>query len=227
MRHIAFDSGCMPPANELFQKLSDAELVEFAQKGNIDAWETLINRYEQKVYLLSMRMLRKVEDAEDVTQQTFLNVMEHLKGFRGESSFSTWILRIATHASLKVIRKRKGSMMVSLDETQESDDESGPIPRPQYVASWKDLPPSGILSEELKQLLDEALSELEEKYRIVFLLRDVEGLSIRETAETLKLSEANTKVRLLRARLQLREKITRVLGDPETIIIPPEHPHHH
>ncbi len=221
--HLPF----MATGNDSYQNHSDMELVSLAQQGDIDSWETLISRYEQKVYALSMRMLRQVEDAEDVTQQTFLKVMEHLQNFRGDSSFSTWILRIATHASLKVIRKRKGQPMISLDQSQEGGGEEGSIPHPEYIANWKDIPESIILSDELKMLLDQALSELVEKYRIVFLLRDVEGLSIKETAEAVGLSEANTKIRLLRARLQLREKLTRELGDPSTVIHPSTHPHRH
>ena len=215
----------MPLSNPSFAKFSDEKLVVLAQEGDLDAWDALISRYEQKIYSLSMRMLRNVQDSEDVTQQTFLNVMENLQSFRGDSSFSTWILRIATHASLKVIRKRKGGRTVSLDESQIEDESTGNIPHPEYIASWKDLPEEAMLSGELKDLLKEALTELEEKYRIVFLLRDVEGLSIRETAETLGISEANIKVRLLRARLQLREKLTRELGDPSTIIQPADHRH--
>jgi RNA polymerase sigma-70 factor, ECF subfamily len=217
---IVFKNMNSPQAS--FSQLSDSELVTLAKGRNLEAWDTLISRYEEKVYSLAMRMLRQTQDAEDVTQQTFLNVMEHLDGFRGESSFSTWLLRIATHAALKVIRKRKGLKTISLEESTRPNESTDQIPHPEYVASWKEIPEKMLLSNELKELLDEALAELDEKYRIVFLLRDVEGLSIKETAEAVSLSEANTKIRLLRARLQLREKLTRVLGDPTTAI-----PTHH
>lgn len=213
----------MKSTQDSFEIQSDAELVELARNGDLESFEVLISRYEQKVYSLSMRMLRQRQDAEDVTQQTFLNVMEHLTQFRGESSFSTWILRIATHASLKIIRKRKGLKTVPYDETRVGNRDLEPIPHPEFIASWKDIPEKLLLSNELKELLDEALGELDEKYRIVFLLRDIEGLSIKETAEVISLSESNTKVRLLRARLQLREKLTRVLGDPATVF-QPAHP---
>ena len=207
-----------------YPQLSDLELVARAKDRDLAAWETLISRYEGKVYSLAMRMLRQSQDAEDVTQQTFLNIMEHLDGFRGDSQFSTWLLRIATHAALKVIRKRKGLRTISLEESTQPDESTDKIPHPEYIASWKEIPEQLLQSQELKDLLDEALSELDEKYRIVFLLRDVEGLSIRETAEAISQSEANTKVRLLRARLQLREKLTRVLGDPATVLL---HDHNH
>ncbi len=200
--------------------MTDPELVQRAQGGDLDAFETLTTRYERRVYSLALRILRHEQDAEDVTQQTFLSAVEHLDSFRGEASFSTWLLRIATHAALKVLRKRKGLDTTSLEEATESADGSGVVPHPEYIADWRESP--GRLAErnEIRRLLDEALEQLDEKHRLVFLLRDVEGLSVKETAEALGLSEANTKVRLLRARLQLRERLTRTLGDPGRRVTP-------
>jgi RNA polymerase sigma-70 factor, ECF subfamily len=199
-----------PPA-----EVADPELVRRAQAGELNAFDTLATRYEGRVYSLALRMLRHEQDAEDVTQQTFLSALEHLGGFRGEASFATWLLRIATHAALKVIRKRKGLDTVSLEETTETQGESEAIPHPEYIADWRQSPERLVQTNETRRLLEEALGQLDEKHRLVFLLRDVEGLSVKETAETLGLSEANTKVRLLRARLQLREQLTRTLGDPD------------
>ena len=198
----------------------DADLVERARSGDLNAFEALTTRHERKVYSLALRMLRHEQDAEDVTQQTFLSALEHLAGFRGEASFSTWLLRIASHAALKVIRKRQGLETVSLEAATEPGDSCEAVPHPQYIADWRQSP--GTLAErnEIRRLLEEALDELDEKHRLVFLLRDVEGLSIKETAEALGLSEANTKVRLLRARLQLRERLTRTLGDPGRRLAP-------
>jgi RNA polymerase sigma-70 factor (ECF subfamily) len=193
---------------------SDAELVQRAKTGDLDAFEALTNRYEQRVYGLAMRMLRQEQDAEDVTQQTFLSVLENLEGFRGEASFSTWVLRIASHAALKIIRKRKGLNTVSLEEAAEPSDDSDSIPHPEFIADWRQSPEHLVERNEVRRLLDEALARLDEKHRLVFLLRDVEGLSVKETADALELSEGNVKVRLLRARLQLREDLTRVLGNP-------------
>ena len=193
---------------------ADAELVRRAQGGELEAFEALTNRYELRVYSLAMRMLRQEQDAEDVTQQTFLSALENLGGFRGDASFATWILRIATHAALKVIRKRKGLDTVSLEEATEPADGYDAIPHPEYIADWRQSPELLVHTNEIRRLLDEALAKLDEKHRMVFLLRDVEGLSVKETAEALGLSEANTKVRLLRARLQLREELTLTLGDP-------------
>jgi RNA polymerase sigma-70 factor (ECF subfamily) len=171
-------------------------------------------------------MLRQEQDAEDVTQQTFLSALENLGGFRGEASFSTWLLRIAAHAALKVIRKREGLVTVSLEEATELGDEDGPIPHPEYIADWRQSPETLAHRNEIRRLLDEALAQLDERHRMVFLLRDVEGLSVRETAQALNLSEANTKVRLLRARLQLRELLTRTLGDPARRVVRADHPGH-
>lgn len=201
--------------NQIASETTDLELVRRARAGELDAFEALTNRYEQRVYSLALRMLRQEQDAEDVTQQTFLSALENLKGFRGEASFSTWLLRIASHAALKVIRKRKGLVTVSLEEATEETDNYDTIPHPEYIADWRQSPEELVHKNEVKRLLDEALSQLDEKHRLVFLLRDVEGLSVKETAEALGLSEANTKVRLLRARLQLRELLTRTLSDPE------------
>lgn len=203
---------------------AESELVQRARAGDLDAFEALVSRHEQRVYSLALRMLRQEQDAEDVTQQTFLGAVESIKGFRGEASFSTWLLRIATHAALKIIRKRKGLDTVSLEAETEPAEGFDTVPHPEYIADWRFSPEELVEQHETRVLLDQALATLDEKHRLVFLLRDVEGLSVRETAEALRLSEANTKVRLLRARLQLREQLTQTLGDPATRL---ERGHHH
>ena len=204
---------------------ADAELVHRAQAGDLDAFEALTSRYEQRVYGLAMRMLRQEQDAEDVTQQTFLSVLENLEDFRGDASFSTWVLRIASHAALKIIRKRNGLNTVSLEEATEPSDNFNSIPHPEFIADWRQSPEHLVEQNEIRRLLDDSLTRLDEKHRLVFLLRDVEGFSVRETAEALDLSEGNVKVRLLRARLQLREDLTRVLGDPERQLVRSHHHH--
>jgi RNA polymerase sigma-70 factor (ECF subfamily) len=205
---------------------ADLELVQRAKAGDLDAFEALTTRHEQRVYSLAMRMLGQEQDAEDVTQQTFLSALEGLPCFRGEASYSTWLLRIASHAALKVIRKRKGLDMISWEEATEASEHSDTIPHPEFIADWRQSPEKLVQTREIQRLLDEALARLDEKHRLVFLLRDVEGLSVKETAETLGLSEANTKVRLLRARLQLREQLTKTLGDPAKQVVR-SHPHEH
>jgi len=211
--------------DQMTAEISDSELVARAKAGELEAFETLTNRHEQRVYSLALRMLRHEQDAEDVTQQTFLSALENLSGFRGEASFATWLLRIATHAALKVIRKQKGLDTVSLEEMTEPTDGYDAIPHPEYIADWRQSPEQLVHQNETRRLLDDALASLDEKHRLVFLLRDVEGLSVKETAAALGLSEANTKVRLLRARLQLREQLTRTLGDPGRRAVRGHHEH--
>jgi RNA polymerase sigma-70 factor, ECF subfamily len=201
----------------------DTQLVHRAKAGELAAFEELANRYERQVYTVALRMLRHQQDAEDVTQQAFLSALEHLPGFREESSFATWLMRIAAHAALKIIRKRKGLPTVSLEEATNPQDSDETIPHPEFIADWSQSPEELVERAEVQRLLDEALAQLDEKHRMVFLLRDVEGLSIAETAEALGLSEANVKVRLLRARLQLRERLTREFGDPARALAPHRH----
>jgi len=204
----------------------DAQLVQRAKAGDLDAFETLTTRYERRVYTLAFRIVRQEQDAEDVTQQTFLSLLEHLAGFREEASFSTWLFRIATHAALKVLRKRRGLDTVSLEEATEPQAGHDTVPHPEFIADWRQSPEELVHRNETRRLLEEALDELDEKHRLVFLLRDVEGFSIKETADTLGVSESNVKVRLLRARLQLREKLTRLFGDADRRVASPgDHSH--
>ena len=200
----------------------DEKLVILAKGGDLAAFEALVSQHEDRVYSLALRILRHDQDAQDVTQQTFLNAMEGLPQFRGESSFGTWLLRIATYAALKILRKQRGLDTVSLDEATTEDE--GSIPHPEYIADWRESPEQLVERNETRKLIDEALNELDDKHRLVFLLRDVEGLSIQETADALGLRESNVKVRLLRARLQLRERLTPVFGDPSRRIL---HRHRH
>jgi RNA polymerase sigma-70 factor, ECF subfamily len=201
---------------------TDAELVRRAKAGTLDAFEELVSRHERRVFTIARRITGNDHDAEDVTQQTLLDAVEHLGEFREEASFGTWLLRIATYAALKVLRKRRGLPTVSLDEAT-SPDEEGAIPHPEFIADWRQSPARLVAQNETRRLIDDALAQLDEKHRLVFLLRDVEGLSVRETAEALSLSEANVKVRLLRARLQLREQLTRVFGDEDRRLTPHRH----
>jgi RNA polymerase sigma-70 factor (ECF subfamily) len=206
-------------------RAEETALVRRAKRGDLAAFEQLVVTYERRVYTLARRMVGHEQDAEDVTQQTFVSVLEHLDGFRGDASFYTWLMRIATHAALKVIRKRKGLATVSLDEMTEGQEGYEGIPHPEFIADWRQSPEELVRNNETRRLLDDALAELDENYRVVFLLRDVEGMSVKETAESLGISEGNVKVRLLRARLQLRERLTRQLGDPKRQLVRSEHDH--
>jgi RNA polymerase sigma-70 factor (ECF subfamily) len=200
-------------------------LVRRAQQGDFAAFEALVARHERRVYGLGLRIVGQAHDAEEVVQQTFLSVIEHLGSFRGEARFSTWLTRIATNHALALLRKRAGRRTMPLGEDRpENSDES--VPHPQFIAPWEETPDQIAARRETRQILDEALGELDDKYRLVFLLRDVDGLSTAETAEALGISVSNVKVRLLRARLMLRERLTRRFGDEAGRILP-GHDHEH
>ena len=206
-------------------RLADAEqelrLFRQAQTGDFDAFEQLVFRLQGRVYSVVFRILGQRQDAEDVVQQTFLTLIEKIDTFRGESAVATWVFRIATNFALKVLRKKRGLPTVSLDDATET---YASVPHPEYIAQWRTAPADLVQQAELRGLLDQAIAELDDKYRLVFVLRDLEELSTEETAETLGITASNVKVRLLRARLQLRERLTRVLGNDSTRIIP-DHSH--
>lgn len=194
------------------QSISDLDLVRDARRGDYQAFETLVDRYEKRVYALALRIVRNDADAQDVTQNTLLAMLEKLDGFREESSFATWILRIATNEALYLLRKKKVRQAESLTASDGADRE--PLPHPDYIAPWKSDPESLASNAEVRDFIWNALDELDEKYRLVFLLRDVQGLTTEEAADALGISRANVKVRLLRARLMLRERLTHLFGDP-------------
>lgn len=214
----------MSATHSMELEATDAELVRRARAGELSAFDALTTRYERHVYTLALRIVQNPHDAEDVTQQAFLSALEGLAGFREQASFATWLSRIATYAALKILRKRRGLNTVSLEAGTGPGEDSETMPHPEFIADWRQSPEQLVERNEVRRLLEEALGQLDEKHRLVFLLRDVEGLSIKETAETLGLTEANVKVRLLRARLQLRERLTRAFGDPERRI---QHAAHH
>ena len=191
----------------------DLPLVRRARAGRYEAFEQLVARYERYVYTLALRVVRDRQDAEEVVQETFLSVVEHLKDFLEHSTFRTWLVRIATNHALKVLRRRRSHPEVRLDLADPAERRA--LPRPEFIAPWRDEPLHLAQERETQRLLTEATDGLDEKYRLVFLLRDVEGLSTEQTAEALGITKANVKVRLLRARLMLRERLTRALGDPD------------
>jgi RNA polymerase sigma-70 factor (ECF subfamily) len=183
----------------------EGSLVAQAQAGDTDAFAQLVKRYERKIYRLAKNITQNDEDAEDVLQDAFLKAYEHLGGFQGQSKFYTWIVRIAVNEALMKLRKRKGDRFVSLDEPIDTGEEE--VKR--EVAVWEGNPEQQYSQEELQRILNEAVQELKPDFRTVFTLRDIEELSTEETAETLGISIPAVKSRLLRARLALREKLTR------------------
>ena len=200
----------------------DASLVALAKTGDFGAFEQLVSRYERRLFATAIRIVGRRQDAEEVVQDTLTSVIEHLPDFRQESRFYTWLMRIAVNHALKLLRKNRRLRNTDVQDT--STDSYSDMPHPQFIAPWKENPAWAAEQRELQQLLADALDQLDEKYRTVFVLRDIEERSTAEVAELLDISESNVKVRLLRARLQLRERITRALGDESRQVVP-DHRH--
>ena len=200
----------------------DRDLVHRSRAGDYDAFEQLVHKHERKVYTLAMRIVQQAEDAEEVVQETFLAVLEHLADFREQSLFSTWLGRIATNKALKLLARRKSHAAKSLEAGTGASDED-PLPHPNFIAEWRDDPIAIAQDHETMRLINDALATLDEKHRTVFVLRDIEGFSTEETSRLLGLSISNVKVRLLRARLALRERLTAAFGDHERRVQPAHH----
>jgi RNA polymerase sigma-70 factor, ECF subfamily len=183
----------------------ESALVAQAKAGDQNAFAELVNRYERKIYRLAKNITRNDEDAEDVLQDAFLKAYTHLDKFKGDSKFYTWLVRIAVNEALMRRRKRKTDRSVPLDEPVELGEET--VQR--EIAVWEDNPEQQYSQEEWRRILDEAVDSLKPDFRTVFVLRDIEELSTEETAETLGISVPAVKSRLLRARLALRETLTR------------------
>ncbi len=181
--------------------------IEALIAGDRAEFARLVDAYSSPIYRLGLRMLGNPQDAEDVLQNTFLNALTHLSGFEGRSSVATWLYRIAANEALMLIRKKKPE--VSLEGSDHANEnETVEHLKPTQFADWSALPEEELLSTEGKKILDSTIQTLPESLRIVFVLRDMEGLSIKETADALDLMETNIKTRLLRARMFLRERLS-------------------
>jgi RNA polymerase sigma-70 factor, ECF subfamily len=185
-------------------KEDEPVLVAAAQAGDINAFETLVGRYERKILRLAQNITQNREDAEDVMQEAFLKAYEHLSGFQGNSRFYTWLVRIAVNQALMKLRKRRPNV-VSIDEEVNTGEDL--IPR--EIEDWGPSPEDRYKQTELSDILSEVIADLDPSFRIVFQLRDIEELSTEETAEALGLSVPAVKSRLLRARLKLRQKLNK------------------
>jgi len=185
--------------------IDESVLVAQAKEGDTRAFGELVRRYEGKIFRLAQHVTQNREDAEDVLQETFMKAYEHLDQFKGDSKFYTWVVRIAVNQALMKLRRRKTDKSVSLDEQIDTGEDT--VVR--EIAAWGEDPEEQFSREELGEILDTAIQSLEPPYRSVFVLRDIEELSTEETAEALGLSVPAVKSRLLRARLQLRERLTR------------------
>jgi RNA polymerase sigma-70 factor, ECF subfamily len=182
---------------------AETGLVEAARAGDLEAFGQLVKLYDRNVFRIAQHITHNEEDAQDVVQEAFLKAYTNLEQFQGNSKFYTWLVRIAVNEALMKLRKRRNSKTVSLDEDVET--EEGSMPR--EVADWSPNPEQIYGQNELGDILKKTIQGLSPGFRTVFVLRDVEGLSTEETAETLNLSVPAVKSRLLRARLQLRERL--------------------
>jgi RNA polymerase sigma-70 factor (ECF subfamily) len=183
----------------------ESGLLAKAREGDPAAFSELVNQYSRKIYRLAKHITQNDSEAEDVLQETFLKAFEHLGDFQGQSKFYTWIVRIAVNESLMKLRKRKSDRTVPLDEPIDTGEDT--VVR--EIAVWDENPEQQYSREEIGQILDEAIQSLKPAFRTVFVLRDIEEMSTEEAAEALGISVPAVKSRLLRARLQLREKLTR------------------
>lgn len=179
--------------------------VQAARAGDVGAFEQLLKKYDRNIFRIAQHITQNREDAEDVVQETFLKAFQKLDQFQGNSKFYTWIVRIAVNEALMKLRKRKGNKTVSMD--QEVETEEGSMPRD--FADWMPNPEQQYRQAELGDILAKTIQGLPASFRTVFVLRDVENMSTEETAEMLGLSVPAVKSRLLRARLQLRERLSK------------------
>lgn len=183
--------------------------LEALQAGDRAEFARLVDAYSTQIYRLALKMLGDEQDAEDVLQNTFMKALQSIEKFEGRSSLSTWLYRIGVNEALMLLRRQKPTIPVAMDY-EDDDDE---LQHPTQFTDWCCLPEDELLSDEAKKHLDEAIQRLPEKLKVVFILRDIEGLSIRETSEALDLTETAVKTRLLRARLNLREQLSTYYGE--------------
>lgn len=198
----------LPPfvsTSTLATTFDESALVARAKAGDAGAFAELVNHYDRRVFRMAKQITQNEEDAEDVLQETFLKAYSHLDDFQGNSKFYTWLVRIAVNEALMKLRKRRSDKTVPLDEPIDTGEDV--VAR--EIAVWDENPEDTYSQQELGKILDDAVQSLKPAYRTVFILRDIEEMSIEETAEALNLSISAVKSRLLRARLQLRDKLTR------------------
>jgi RNA polymerase sigma-70 factor (ECF subfamily) len=189
----------------------DEDLVRQAQGGDTRAFDELVRRYQDKVYRLSFKILRHEEDAAEALQDAFLSAYRGIGKFKAESTFSTWLYRIATNASLMKYRKRRDHH-ISLEQSQAPGEDAETL----QIPDWSDHPLDNLLDRETRQVMEEGVQKLPEELRTVFVLRDIEELSNAEVSQILDLSVAAVKSRLHRARIALRDRLNRYFADKMT-----------
>jgi RNA polymerase sigma-70 factor (ECF subfamily) len=194
-----------------YREMADEGLVRLAQEGDTRGFDELVSRYRDRVYRLAFKILRHEQDAAEALQDAFLSAYRGLKNFKSESTFSTWLYRVATNASLMKYRKRRDDH-VSLEQSQSYQLD----PEPLAIPDWSRQPLEELLDAETRQVMEEGLRRLPEELRLVFILRDEDGHSNIEVAEMLDLSVAAVKSRLHRARIALRDRLDRYFQDRMT-----------
>lgn len=192
----------------VYREQADDALVRLAQAGDTRAFDELVVRYRDKVYRLALRILRHEEDAAEALQDAFLSAYRGLKKFKAESTFSTWLYRVATNAALMRYRRRREGH-ISLEQSQGPNPEAEPL----AIPDWSAQPLEELLDAETRSIMEEGIRRLPEDLRTVFLLRDVEELSNAQVAEILDLTVAAVKSRLHRARVSLRDDLDRYFND--------------
>jgi RNA polymerase sigma-70 factor (ECF subfamily) len=186
----------------------DMALVHACKKGDAAAFEQLVKRYDARLLSIAQHVTHNREDAQDAVQEAFLKVFRKLTQFRENSQFSTWLFRITVNESLMKLRKQRSTREVSIDEDFQNDEDMAPFD----VADWAPDPEELYTGSELRNILRRTLQELQPGLRVVFVLRDIEGFSTKQTAEVLELTSVTVKARLWRARLQLRERLSKYFG---------------
>ena len=189
----------------------DIELVHASRNGDMSAFQQLVERYDRRLFRIAQHITHNREDSQDAVQEAFLKAFEHLGQFREESKFSTWLIRITLNQSLMKVRKRRAIREVSLDEDFQGNE--GKLPP--EVADWAPNPEELYTRSELRDILNKTMKKLSPSLRAVFVLRDIEGLSTREAAEALDLTTVAIKARLWRARLRLREGLSKYFSRHE------------
>jgi RNA polymerase sigma-70 factor, ECF subfamily len=194
--------------------IDDLALVHAGKNGDIAAFEELVKRYDRKVFRIAQHLLQNREDAQDAVQEAFLRAFQHLGQFQESAKFSTWLIRIAMNQSLMMLRKRRAAKEISNDYNFQSEEDNIPL----EVVDWAPNPEELYRTSELREILRKTLQELSMGLRMVFVLRDIEGLSLEQTAEVLDLSVTAVKARSRRARLQLRERLSRYFNRAEELV---------
>lgn len=183
---------------------TELDLVQRVLEGDREAFYELVRPCERGVFMAALGIVGNEADAEEVAQEAVLKAFKHLARFRRESKFSTWLIQITLNEARMKVRKGRNHLYESIDEGQRTEDGDY---MPKDYADWREIPSDALETKRLREAIREALAELPEKYRSVFVLRDVQQLSIEETSKALGITEANVKTRLLRARLKMREAL--------------------